>query len=68
MAAYRSQTLELEGRSLIEGHSVVFTSGDDPKRPRRTEIAAVDGPRLAGNVTVAGAGVREEDVAKLFAA
>jgi hypothetical protein len=60
--------LELKWRSLEVGGRVVFAPGDDPVRPRRPKVARVDGPGLAGDVTVAGASVSQKDVAKLLPA
>ena len=59
---------ELEGRPLVHSSSVVFAASHDSERSRWLEVDGVDGPRLPGDVAVAGAGVREEDVAELLPA
>lgn len=65
---YRSEAFELKGWPLVVGHGVVFASSDNPERSRRTEVAAVDRPRLPWNVTVAGSSVGQEHVAEFLSA
>ena len=60
--------LELERRPLVHSSSVVFAASHDSERSRWLEVDGVDGPRLPGDVAVAGAGVGEEDVAELLPA
>ena len=62
----RLGSLELEWRPLVHGGRVVLTPRHDAEGAARLEVHRVDGAGLAGDVPVAGAGVRQEDVAELL--
>ena len=63
----RLGALELERRSLVHGGRVVLAARHDTERPAGLKVHGVDGPGLAGDVSVAGPGVGQEDVAVLLA-
>ena len=59
-------SLELEGRPLIHGRSVVLAARHNTEGPAGLQVHGVDGPSLAGDVAVAGSGVGKEDMAVLL--
>ena len=63
----RLGSLELERWSLVHGGRVVLAARHDTERSAGLEVHGVDGPGLAGDVSVAGPGVGQEDVTVLLA-
>ena len=63
----RLGSLELERWSLVHGGRVVLAPRHDTERSAGLQVHGVDGPGLAGDVSVAGPSVGQEDVAVLLA-